>query len=289
VREPVKYLFIWPAALIVLAVTLFPLVYSLSISFQSMRLVPPTPPRFVGLGNYADLLSQARFWQVLGNTATIVFVSVALQYVIGFALALALFANVPGERLFRVSFLLPMLMAPVAVALIWRMLLHSTLGPVNDAFSFVGLPNLPFLTDSVLAKAAIIIVEVWQWTPFVMLLMLAGLQSLPTNIYEAARLEDASPWQQFRDITFPLLLPLSAAVVFIRLIEGFKIIDTVFVLTGGGPGISTETLTLYAYQEGLKKFNLGYTSALSFTFLIAVIVFGLLYLAVLKPHVEKRA
>lgn len=288
-REPIRHLFIWPAALIVLVVTLFPLVYSLTISFQTMRLVPPTPPRFVGLDNYANLLVQPRFWQVLGNTATVVFVSVALQYVIGFLLALALHAKVPGERLYRIGFLLPMLMAPVAVALIWRMLLHSTLGPVNDFFTLMGLPNLPFLTDSALAKLSIIIVEVWQWTPFVMLLLLAGLQSLPVSIYEAARLEDATPWQQFWAITFPLLLPFSAAVVFIRVIEGFKIMDTVFVLTGGGPGISTETLTLYAYQEGLKKFNLGYTSALSFTFLIAVILFGVTYLAILKPHLEKRA
>ncbi len=287
-REPVRHLFIWPAVLIVLLVTLFPLVYSLTISFQSMRLVPPTPPRFVGFGNYADLLSKLRFWQVLGNTSLIVVVSVTLQYVIGFGLALALHANIPGERLFRVSFLMPMLMAPVAVALIWRMLFHSTLGPVNDAFTFLGFPNLPFLTDTALAKLAIIIVEVWQWTPFVMLLMLAGLQSLPASIYEAARLDDATSWQQFWGITFPLLLPISAAVVFIRLIEGFKLIDTVFVLTGGGPGISTETLTLYAYQEGLKKFNLGYTSALSFPFLIVILVFGTVYLAILKPHLDKR-
>ncbi len=288
-REPIRHLFIWPAVLIVLLVTLFPLVYSLTISFQTMRLVPPTPPRFVGLDNYTNLLGELRFWQVLGNTSLIVLASVVLQYVIGFALALALYANVPGERLFRVSFLFPMLMAPVAVALIWRMLLHSTLGPVNEFFTILGLPNLPFLTNTVMAKFSIIMVEVWQWTPFVMLLMLAGLQSLPTSIYEAARLDDASPWQQFWGITFPLLLPLSAAVVFIRMIEGFKLIDTVFVLTGGGPGISTETLTLYAYQEGLKKFNLGYTSALSFTFLIAVILLGTLYLAILKPHLEKRA
>jgi multiple sugar transport system permease protein len=286
--EPIKHLFIWPAVLIVLLVTLFPLVYSLTISFQTMRLVPPTPARFVGLDNYTSLLAQPRFWQVMGNTTLIVLSSVALQYAIGFALALALHARVPAERLFRVGFLLPMLMAPVAVALIWRMLLHSTLGPVNHGFTALGLPNLPFLTNATLAKAAIVVVEVWQWTPFVMLLMLAGRQSLPDQIYEAARLEDASPWQQFWGITFPLLLPLSAAVVFIRLIEGFKIMDTVFVLTGGGPGIATETLTLYAYQEGLKKFNLGYTSALSFTFLIAILLFGTLYLALLRPHLEKR-
>jgi multiple sugar transport system permease protein len=286
--EPIKHVFIWPAVLVVLLVTLFPLVYSLTLSFQTMRLVPPTPPRFVGLGNYADLLQQPRFWQVLGNTALIVFVSVAVQYVLGFALALALHAKVPGERLFRASFLMPMLMAPVAVALIWRMLFHSTLGPVNDLFTLFGLPHLPFLTDSTWARASIIVVEVWQWTPFVVLLMLAGLQSLPEDIYEAARLEDASPWQQFWGITFPMLLPLSVAVVFIRIIEAFKVIDTVFVLTGGGPGLATETLTLYAYQEGLKKFNLGYTSALSFAFLIIVILFGVTYLALLRPQVERR-
>jgi multiple sugar transport system permease protein len=286
--DRVKHAFIWPAVLIVLLVSLFPLVYSLSISFQQVRLVPPSPPRFVGVGNYATLLTQPRFWQVLGNTALVAVVSVAIEYVVGFALALALFARVPGERLFRLGFLLPMLMAPVAVALIWRMLFHSTLGPINQLFSWLGLPNLPFLTDPAWAKAALILVEVWQWTPFVILLMLAGLQSLPLDIYEAARLEDAGPWTQFWTITFPLLLPLSVAVVFIRLVEAMKIIDTVFVLTGGGPGVSTETLTLYAYDEGLKKFNLGYTSALSFAFLVIVLVAGTVYLALLKPQLDKR-
>src|SRR5690606_38986845 len=128
--------------------------------------------------------AQARFWSVLGNTALIAFTSVALQYAIGFALALALHSRVPGERLVRVMCLLPMLMAPVAVALIWRMLFHSTLGPINQLFGFFGLPNLPFLTDPAWAKLSLIMVEVWQWTPFVVLLMLAGLQSLPEDIYE---------------------------------------------------------------------------------------------------------
>jgi multiple sugar transport system permease protein len=168
------------------------------------------------------------------------------------------------------------------------MLFHSTLGPINQLFTSLGAPNLPFLTDVAWARASLIVVEVWQWTPFVILLMLAGLQSLPQDIYEAARLEDASAWQQFWSITFPLMLPVSVAVVFIRLIEAMKIVDTVFVLTGGGPGTSTETLTLYAYQEGLKKFNLGYTSALSFAFLIIVLIVGTLYLALLRPQLEKR-
>jgi multiple sugar transport system permease protein len=286
-RDPIKHVFIWPAVLVVLAVSIFPLVYSLTTSFLSYRLIPPTPPRFVGLDNYAALLQQARFWNVIATTALVAVVAVALQYVIGFAVALALHARVPGERLFRVAFLLPMLLAPVAVALIARMMFNPTMGPLNELLTAVGLPNLPFLTHPRWALGAIVAVEVWQWTPFVILLMLAGLQTLPGEVYEAAALENATPWQQFKDITFPMLLPISAAVVFIRLVESLKIIDTVFVMTGGGPGISTETLTLFAYQEGFKKFNLGYTSALSFLFLIVITVIGTVYLAVLRPHLAK--
>lgn len=276
--DAIKHVFMTPAFLVVLAVTLFPLIYALVVSFQSIRLVPPLPPRFVGLDNYADILSSPRFWGSMYTTSTIVFVSTALQYVLGFALALALHHNVPGARLYRVTFLLPMFLAPVCVALIARMIFHPYLGPVNDAMTGMGFGNIPFLSEPNLAIMTLIIVEVWQWTPFVTLLMLAGLQSLPEEVFEAAKVDDIPAWRRFRDITFPMLLPLSVAVVFIRLIEGFKVIDTVFVLTGGGPGTATETLTLFAYNEGFKKFNLGYTSALSFTFLIIVILAGTLYL-----------
>ncbi|WP_043613533.1 carbohydrate ABC transporter permease [Ensifer sp. ZNC0028] len=287
-NDPIKHFFIWPALLIVLLISIFPLVYSLTTSFMSMRLVPPTPARFVGFGNYIDLLQNPRFWHVAGTTTLIAFISVGLQYVIGLSVALALNSRVPGEGIFRVSFLLPMLVAPVAVALIARQVLNPTMGPLNEVMSALGFPNLPFLTQTSWALGSIIAVEVWQWTPFVILMMLAGLQTLPDDVYEAAALENATPWQQFRDITFPMLLPISVAVVFIRLIESYKIIDTVFVMTGGGPGISTETLTLFAYQEGFKKFNLGYTSALSFLFLIVITVIGLVYLAILKPYLEKH-
>lgn len=274
-----KHAFIWPAFLVVLVVTLFPLIYALVVSFQTIRIVPPTPPKFVGLGNYTEIIESARFWGAIGTTATIVFISVALQYVIGFGLALALHHNVPGAALYRVTFLLPMFLAPVCVALIARMLFHPVLGPINELFTLFGAENLPFLTHPAFATSVLITVEVWQWTPFVVLLMLAGLQGLPSEVFEAARVDNISAWRRFRDITFPMLLPLSIAVVFIRLIEGFKLIDAVFVLTGGGPGTATETLTLFAYNEGFKKFNIGMTSALSFLFLIVVILFGTLYLA----------
>ncbi|MEM0936269.1 MAG: sugar ABC transporter permease [Pseudomonadota bacterium] len=285
--DTIKHVFMAPAFLLVLTVTLFPLIYALVVSFQSIRLVPPLPPRFVGVDNYADILGSARFWGSMYTTATIVFISTAFQYVLGFALAIALHHNVAGARLYRVTFLLPMFLAPVCVALIARMIFHPFLGPVNDAIEGMGFDNVPFLTEPNLAIATLITIEVWQWTPFVTLLMLAGLQSLPEEVFEAAKVDDIPAWRRFWDITFPMLLPLSVAVIFIRLIEGFKVIDTVFVLTGGGPGTATETLTLFAYNEGFKKFNLGYTSALSFTFLIVVIIAGTLYLA-LAARLIKR-
>jgi multiple sugar transport system permease protein len=288
VKDRSKYIFIWPAVLVVLIVTLFPLVYTLNLSFQYVRLIPPLPPRYVGVDNYAKLLDQARFWGVIGNTSTLVFISVGLQYVLGLGIAMALHSKVPGERLFRVTFLLPMLLTPIAVALVWKQIFNSQFGPLNQIFTTFGYPNPPFLTEITWTYSSLITVEIWQWTPFVILMMLAGLQSLPQDIYEAAMLENASNWQIFWTITFPMLLPISVAVIFIRIVEAFKIIDTVFIMTGGGPGIATETLTLFAYQEGLKKFNLGYTSAISFLFLIFIIVFGTLYMALLKPQLEKR-
>lgn len=288
-HDGVKYAFIWPAFIIVLVITIFPLIYALTVSFQSVRLVPPLPPRFVGVDNYVDILTSSRFWGSTWTTATIVFVSVAFQYALGFLLALALHHNVRGSSLYRVVFLLPMFIAPVCVALIARMVFHPYLGPVNDAMVGLGFGNLPFLTEPALAIMVLISIETWQWTPFVTLLMLAGLQSMPSEVFEAARVDDIGPWRRFWDLTFPMLLPLSVAVLFIRLIEGFKVIDTVFVLTGGGPGTATETLTLFAYNEGFKKFNLGMTSALSFVFLIVVIVFGTIYLAAARRLMRRYA
>ncbi|WP_424929888.1 carbohydrate ABC transporter permease [Amaricoccus tamworthensis] len=285
--DPVKHLFLWPAFLVVLAIAIFPLIFSLANSFMSLRLVPPMPARYVGFENYADLLTQPRFWQTVRTTALIAFTSVAFQFVIGFAIALALAGKVRGVEFFRVTFLMPMLVAPVAVALVARQILNPTMGPLNQIATFFGFANLPYLTEANWALGSLIAVEIWQWTPFVILLLLAGLQGLPDDVYEAAELENASPWQQFWGITFPMMLPISAAVIFIRIVESFKIIDTVFVMTGGGPGVATETLTLFAYQEGFKKFNLGYTSALSFLFLAVVLILSLVYLALLKPYLEK--
>lgn len=283
-----KYWFVLPAFLVVLIIGLFPLIYSLTISFMQVRLVPPVPPAFVGFGNYADALSQPRFWSSVRVTFLIAALAVAVQYVLGFALALALNSALPFARIYRAAFLFPLLMAPIAVAFIGKMIFHPGVGPMRDLFALFGYSDPPFQTDTVWAIGMLVTIEVWQWTSLVVIVLLAGLQSLPRDVYEAAALENATGWQQFWGITFPMLLPVSAAVVFLRFVESLKLIDTVFVLTGGGPGISTETLTLYTYQEGFKKFNLGYTSAVSFLFLLLIVLFGTVYVAFIKPQLEKR-
>lgn len=286
-RDMVKYVFIWPAFLVVLAVGLFPLIYSFTMSFQSIRLVPPLPPRFVGVENYWTILQTERFWHVIGVTSLFAFASVAIEYVIGFAIALALHNKVRGEKLFRISFLLPMLLAPIAVALVGRMMFHSSVGPLNDLFTHLGLPNLPFLTSTNWALGAIITVEVWQWTPFVILMMLAGLQSLPIDVYESAALENASNWRQFWDLTFPMLLPVSAAVVFIRLIESLKIMDTVFVLTGGGPGDATRTVVQHLFEAAFQNFfQFGAASAMAWVLFAIILVFSVLQFRLLRGHTE---
>ncbi len=283
-----KYAFILPAFLVVLIIGLFPLIYSLTISFMQVRLVPPIPPSFVGFDNYVEALSQPRFWSSVRVTFLIAALAVAVQYILGLALALALNSTLPLGRVYRAAFLFPLLMAPIAVAFIGKMIFHPGVGPMRDLFGLFGYPNPPFQTDPVWATGMLVTIEVWQWTSLVVIILLAGLQSLPRDVYEAAELENATRWQQFWGITFPMLLPISAAVVFLRFVESLKLIDTVFVLTGGGPGIATETLTLYTYQEGFKKFNLGYTSAISFLFLILIVIFGTVYVALIKPQLEKR-
>lgn len=286
-NDPVKHFFLWPAFLVVLLIAIFPLFYSLINSFMNFRLIPPFPPTFNGGDNYVQLFNNPLFWESARTTSIIVFTSVFFQFWIGFALALALAKRIRGTDFFRTTFLVPMLIAPVAVALIAYQIFDAGRGPMNDLMTVLGFPHLPYLTDSKLAVITLIIVEIWQWTPFVILLLLAGLQGLPRDVYEAAELENVTPWKQFWTITFPMMLPISAAVVFIRIVESYKIMDTVFVMTNGGPGSATQTLTFFAYQEGFKKFNLGYTSATSFMFLIVVLIISLVYLAILKPHLEK--
>jgi multiple sugar transport system permease protein len=171
-----------------------------------------------------------------------------------------------------VLFLVPMMTTPVIMSVIWRTILHESLGPANDFLGLFGLGPYPWLTDGSFAVASVMMVEVWQWTPFMFLLLLAGLISLPREPFLAAAIDGAGPVRTFFNVTFPLMAPISIGAIIIRLIEASKIMDSVYVLTSGGPGTATETAGYYIYIRGLKDFEIGYAAALSVTYLIVMIV-----------------
>ena len=277
-----RALFLLPGLLLVLLLSVFPLLSSLVLaltkfSFSSSGL----KLEWVGLNNFSNLLSDARFWGGLGNTLIFVFVGVALQYALGLGLAMLLTQKVVGRRFFRVLFLIPMMITPVAVAYVMKMVLNFQIGPLSPLAKALGFSELPWFSDANLSRLLVIIGDSWQWTPFIIIVLLAGLEALPHEPFEAAQVDGATPWQMFTHITFPMLLPISSGVILIRMVEAFKIVDMPIVLTGGGPGIATESTTLFAYYSW-RNFELGKTAAIAFLLVIVVSSLGTLYSATVR-------
>ena len=266
-----KYLFLLPGVLVLLGILIFPIGLTVRISLSSWDSFFPGLD-FIGLENYIRLFTDdLRFWEAFLRLSFLSITTVFLQYVIGFALALMVWQEIRFQRFFRVLFLIPMMTTPVIMTVIWRTFFHESLGPVNDFFSLFGMTPL-WLSDEHLALVTVIIVEVWQWTPFMFLLLLAGLLSLPKEPFLAASIDGAGPIRKFVYVTFPLMAPISIGAIIIRLIEASKIMDTVYVLTSGGPGTATETSSFYIFIKGLREFQFGYSAALSFTYLIIMII-----------------
>ncbi len=279
-KAAVRRTFLGPSAIFLLALTLFPLLFALSITFTNMRLLSTGATEFVGLENWRRLFSDNNFHTVLRNTFIFVFSAVSLQYVLGLSLAMLLNQRIRGRRFFRVSLLLPMMMSPVAISyVIGKMMFSESFGPINDLLVRAGLPPFTWTLDATNSMIVLILVSTWQWTPLFILILLAGLQSIPLELYEAARVDGATSWQIFRGITFPMLLPMSVTAILLRMFEAFKVLDIVRVVTGGGPGNSTETVTLFAYDIGLKGGDIAYASTVAFAFMILVIITSLSFLA----------
>ena len=308
VREDrlMKRVFLSPAVIILLTLSIFPLLWSLGISFTDMQRGGSTIARqaasqgitegvgFLGLGfeltgrNYERLMVDGRLHSTVRNTMIYVFVGVTLQYIIGLGLATVLNQPFRGRNIVRVIFLMPMMMTPVAAAYTGRMFfdsnpLRSPLAHFLRQFSqAIGLEqaiSIPWFTDTGWAPVAILIIDAWQWIPFMTLILLAGMQAIPDDIYEAARVDGANVLQIFWRVTVPILLPISLTVILIRGLEIFKIIDVVVVTTGGGPGSATESLTLYIFEQALSNGNYGYASAIAYILLILVIIFATIFLA----------
>jgi multiple sugar transport system permease protein len=262
-------------------VVIFPTFFGLYIAFTDWNLSSVSGRAFNGLDNIRTLMRDAFFWNALGNMVWYV-LAVLVQYAIAFGLALLLNAEIRARKFFRVAFLLPFMLSPVAVSwMIGKSIMEYRFGPAAALARFLGWDSPAFFASPWLARSSIMAMDAWVWIPFIMILLLAGLQALPHEVAEAAKVDGASPWQTFWKITFPLMLPVSITAVILRIIFELKLADIVINVTAGGPGGATDTVSSFIYREYRDRSNVGYGTMLAEFYLVIIIVFvtGLLALA----------
>ena len=246
--------------------------------FQWNLIQAATPPRFIGIDNFIRLITRdPQFISATLNTAIMVVATVAVQTVLGMAVALLLDQKLRFTGVATTLLLIPLALAPAVVGLLFSSLFNSTLGPVNYLLDAIGLPAPSWLGDAKWALASVIIVDTWQWTPFMILLTLAGLRSLNPEPIEAALVDGASAWQRFRYVKLPMLLPVLTVAMLLRAIDSFRTFDLVFLLTFGGPGTSSTTMSFYGFKVGLQNFDIGRASAIAFLMVQVFIIFVLLF------------
>lgn len=269
-----------PAVLFVFFGTIFMSLYALYISFHDYQLQRPGAPRFIGFKNYAEALTDEKFHASILTTFAIAIPALILQLMIG--LGLALFLNRPfrGRALAISLIVTPVMVSPAAAGMAWRLLLEPRYGPVNDILARITRQpvQIGWLSDINWARPAIILTDVWHMAPFVMLLFLAGLASIPEDIYDAAKVDGSDGWRELLDITLPLLKPIIVLVILLRGIDLVRIFDLIFIMTKGGPGTSTKTLSYYIYENGLGFFRIGYAAAMAWLVAIVFIVVSKFYL-----------
>lgn len=264
-------MFLLPGLLVLIAIIIFPLLFTIRVSFSSWDVIAPGLD-WLGNKNYLRVFADTRFWESMGRLCFVATVTVFIEYVLGFALALLVWKDVQYKKFFRILFLVPMMTTPVIMSVIWRTMFHESLGPLNNLLAVVGIDPVPWLSTAKMAMVSVMIVEIWQWTPFMFLLLLAGLLSLPREPFQAAKVDGAGPLRTFFLVTFPLMAPITIAALIIRLIEASKIMETVYVLTSGGPGTATETGSYYIYIRGLRDFQIGYAASMSVVYLVLMII-----------------
>lgn len=267
-------LFIVPAGLVVGCVILFPWIFTLYMSTQDFHVGGASS--FVGLHNYVRMATDDRFLWAAVRTVYFTALAVIFPGILGTAAAVCFHKKFPLRGLARTIFVLPMMATPVAIALVWTMMFHPQLGVLNYLLTQMGLPPSTWVYDPSTVIPTLVMVETWQWTPLVMLIVLGGLASLPTDPYEAATLDGATGWQCFRHITLPLVWPFIMVALVLRVVDALKAFDTIFVITGGGPGTASETLNLYLYQEAFAYYDIGYASAIVVVFFVLIMLITLL-------------
>jgi len=260
-----KYLMIAPAIFVLLLVGLFPLVYSLVVSFQNITMTE-VDTSFAGLLNYKQLFKDLRLWQALGHTALITAIALPLELILGFLLAQLFLERLPGRQIFVALLVLPTVLSPIVAGATWRLMFDVRFGPIGQILGVLaGHPvNILWTVNPSFVYPGIVICEVWQWTPFMFLLLLAALSNVDQSQLEAAELDGASYWRVLRQIIIPAIRPVVAIAVLIRGLDLFRIFDIIWALTEGGPGSMTETISLYTYVIGFVQFDTSYSAAVAF-------------------------
>jgi multiple sugar transport system permease protein len=284
-----RALFLLPALLFTIAVVIFPTLFGLYISLTDWNLSSLTGIHFNGLDNLRSLFGDAFFWNALTNMVYYV-LAVCLQYAVAFGLALLLNADIKARKFFRVVFLLPFMLSPVAVSwMIGKSIMEYRFGPAAMLARHLGWESPAFFAAPWIARISIMAMDAWGWIPFIMILLLAGLQALPGEVFEAAKVDGANGWQAFWNITFPLMLPVSVTAVVIRIIFELKLADLVINVTAGGPGGATDTVSSFIYREYRDRSNVGYATMLAAFYLVLIIIFVTLLLNLAGRWLRKVA
>ncbi len=280
-RPPSYWPFIVPALVVVLAVIVFPWVFTIWMSMNEWKVGSPTT--FVGLANYFRMPNDPRFLEAVVHTIYYTALSVLLPVVLGTLSAVVFHQKFVGRGFLRGIFIMPMMATPVAIALVWTMMFHPQLGVLNYMLSLVGIPPQLWVFNPNTVIPSLVLVETWQWTPLVMLIVLGGLAAIPTEPYESAQIDGANLWQVFRYITLPLIMPFLFIAGMIRMIDAVKSFDIIFAITQGGPGSASETINVYLYSVAFVYYDLGYGSAIAVIFFLLIVA-----LAALMLYARKR-
>ena len=269
-----------PALVVLLTLSIYPLIYSITISLQQQT----ASGEVWSLVHFKRLASDGFFQTALVHTVVYATAALTCEFLLGLGLALLLNQQIRGRELFRASLLVPMMLPTVVVGVVWRLLLHPNFGAINGTLKQIGVDteSLTWTASPRLAFLAVIAVDVWQWTPFVFLVLLAGLQAIPQEPYEAALIDGSTRWQTFRHVTLPLLKPAILVVLLLRTMDLLRVFDQVFILTEGGPGFGTEMISLYIYRTAFRFFDFGYAAAMSFVLLLLTNVVSVVYLKLLQ-------
>ncbi|MBW9071940.1 carbohydrate ABC transporter permease [Agrobacterium deltaense] len=270
--------FVIPALVVISAVIVFPWVFTLWMSAHRWTL--GQEQSFIGFENYIRLASDARFWESLWHTLIYTVLSVVAPLFLGTLAALVFDAQFPLRGFLRGVFVMPMMATPVAIALVWTMMFHPQLGVLNYLLSFIGIGPLEWIYNQSTVIPSLVLVETWQWTPLVMLIVLGGLAAVPREPYESAEIDGANAWQKFRYLTMPMIAPFLMIAVIIRSIDAVKSFDIIYAMTQGGPGTASETINIYLYNTAFAYYDIGYGSAMAVIFFIIIVALSFVLLMV---------